>query len=114
MADVDPQIVRVETNRKKANDGLLMMLRQSPGLVSETAFNHQLQFFQQAYSKEESQHKIIDRLMYSPRNHHQKALVVLSYHLKIQGSFMADLNEGSSLQKSVQVWLDNIAKIRNQ
>ena len=47
MADVDPQIVRVETNRKKENDGLSMMIRQPPGIVGELAFNHQVQFFRE-------------------------------------------------------------------
>ena len=51
MADIDPQIVSVETNRKKANDGLSMMLLQPPGIVGEAAFNHQVQFCQRAYAK---------------------------------------------------------------
>ena len=52
--------------------------------------------------------------MCSPRNHHHKALMGLSYHLNIQGSLMYDLNEGVSLEKAVQVWLDNLAQIRNR
>ena len=52
--------------------------------------------------------------MCSPCNHHQKALMVLSYHLKIQGSLIAGLNEGFFLQKAVQVRLENIAQIRNR
>ena len=39
--------------------------------------------------------------------------MVLSYHLKIQGSLIAGLNEGFFLQKAVQVRLENIAQIRN-
>ena len=35
--DVDPHILRVETNRNKANDGLSMMLRRPPGIVGEAA-----------------------------------------------------------------------------
>ena len=52
--------------------------------------------------------------MYFPRNHHQKALMGLSYHLKIQGYLVADLNEGVSLPMDAQVRLDNIAQIRNR
>ena len=48
--DVDPQILRVETNREKENDELSMMLPRPPGIVREGAFNHQVQFRHQAYS----------------------------------------------------------------
>ena len=78
VADVDPQIVRVETNRNKANDGLSMMLQRHPGLVGEAYFNHQVKFCQQAYANKESQHKISDQLVFSPRNHHHKAFMGLS------------------------------------
>ena len=114
MDDVDTHIVIVETNIKKANDGLSMMLLQPPGLVVKAAFNHQLQCLQQAYSDKESQHNISNRLMCSPRNHHQKSFMGLSYHLKVQSSFMADLNEVFSLQKAAQLRLDNLAQIRNR
>ena len=82
--------------------------------MGEAAFNHQVKFCQQAYSNKESQHNISDHLICSPRNHHQKALMGLSYHLNIKGYFMADLNEGVSLQKAVQVGLENISQISNR
>ena len=63
VAGVDPQIVRVETNRNKANNGLSMMLQRPPGLVGEADFNHQMQFCHQEYANKEGQHKISDCLM---------------------------------------------------
>ena len=61
--DVDTQIVIVETDRKKANDGLSVMLKQPPRLVGEAAFNHQVQSRQRAYANKQSQHKISNHLM---------------------------------------------------
>ena len=82
--------------------------------MGEAPFNHQVQFSHRAYDNKEIQHKISDHLMCSPRNHHQKALMGLSYHPKIQGSLMADINKCVSLQKAAQVRLDNIYQIRNR
>ena len=114
VAAVDPHIVRVETNRKKANDGLSMILQRPPGIVGEAAFNHQGQFCQRAYANKEIQHKISVHLMCSPRNHRHKSLMGKSYHLNIQCSLMTNLNEGVSLQKAAQVRLGNFSQIRNQ
>ena len=50
LADVDAHIVIVETNIKKENDGLSMILLKPPGLVGEAAFNHRVQFSQREYS----------------------------------------------------------------
>ena len=68
--------------------------------MGEVTFNHQVQFCERAYSNKESQHKISDHLMCSPSNYHKKALMGLSYHMKIQDSLMAGPNEDVSLQKA--------------
>jgi hypothetical protein len=77
-------------------------------------FEHQIAFHQRAYSKRESKHKISDSLACSPRTSHQRSLMSLDYHLKIQGDLMADSGEaGFSLQKAAQVRLDNLGLVKN-
>ncbi len=55
-------------------------------------FEHQVAFCQRSYSKRESEHKISDLLACSPRTSHQRSLMSLDYHLKIQGDLMAEDN----------------------
>ena len=77
-------------------------------------FEHQVAFRQLAYSKRESEHKISDSLACSPHTSHQRSLMSLDYHLKIQGDLMADSGEaGFSLQKAAQVRLDNLGLVKN-
>ena len=73
-----------------------------------------VQFRQRAYAKKEKEHNISAYLNCSPRTKHQKALLSLDYHNKIQGDLMWDLNEGAPLMQAAQVCLDNLGQIRNR
>jgi len=83
-------IAAIESICKKATSGLHMMQRNPDEFKGMDLFEHQIAFCQQAYSKRESKHKISDSLACSPRTSHQRSLMSLDYHLKIQGDFMAD------------------------
>ena len=107
-------IAAIETIREKANTGLHMMQRNPDGVKGMDLFEHQVAFRQRAYSKRESEHKISDSLACSPRTSHQRSLMSVDYHLKIQGDLMADSGEaGFSLQKAAQVRLDNLGLVKN-
>jgi len=107
-------IAGIESIRKKATTGLHMMQRNPDGLKGMDLFEHQVAFRQRAYSKRESEHKISDSLACSPRTSHQRSLMSVDYHLKIQGDLMADSGEaGFSLQKAAQVRLDNLGLVKN-
>jgi hypothetical protein len=107
-------IAAIESICEKANTGLHMMQCNPDGVKGMDIFEHQVAFHQRAYSKRESEHKISDPLACSPRTSHQRFLMSLNYHLKIQGDLMADNGEaGFSLQKAAQVRLDNLDLVKN-
>jgi hypothetical protein len=107
-------IAAIETICEKANTGLYMMHRNPNGVKGMDLFEHRIAFRQRAYSKRESKHKISDSLACSSRTSHQRSLMSLDYHLKIQGDLMADSGEaGFSLQKAAQVRLDNLGLVKN-
>jgi hypothetical protein len=91
-----------------------MMQCNPDGVKGIDLFEHQIAFHQRAYSKRESEHKISDSLACSPRTSHQRSLMSLDYHLKIQGVLMAESGEaGFSSQKAAQVRLDNLGLVKN-
>ena len=107
-------IAAIESIREKATAGLHMMQRNTDGVKGMDLFEHQVAFRQRAYSKRESEHKISDSLACSPRTSHQRSLMSVDYHLKIQGVLMADSGEaGFSLQKAAQVRLDKLGLVKN-
>ena len=109
----DARIVEVvESNRAKANSGMSMMERRPPGLKGIELFEKMLNFSQRAFGKKADKHNISDYLEINTRTPHQHALMEIDYHLKIQGILMDDLNEVFSLQRAVQVPLDNLGQIK--
>ena len=107
-------IAAIESIREKANTDLHMMQRNPNGVKGMDLFKHQVAFCQRAYSKRESKHKISASLACSLHTSHQRSLMSLNYHLKIQGDLMADSGEaGFSLQKAAQVSLDNLGFLKN-
>jgi hypothetical protein len=113
--DADESAIAViESVRNKANTGLKMMLRNPDGLKGIELFEHQVQFWQRAYLKKEAKHKVSVHLGISPCTSHQRLLLSLDIHLKIQVKLMADRGEaGFLLQKAARVRLDNIGLVKN-
>jgi hypothetical protein len=83
-------IAATESVCNRANTGLKMMQCNSDGLMGIELFEHQKRFYQRAYLKKERKHKISDHLAIFPCTSHQRLLMSLDYHLKIQGMLMAD------------------------
>ena len=110
---VEDEVAAVECQRETATAGLSMFERRPEGLHGLASFNHQVNFRQRAYATKESEHKISAHLDTAPPcTHHQGALMSINYAKKVQGTMMADLNAGVSLQAAAQVRLDNLGQIR--
>ncbi len=105
-------IATIESVHNKENTGLKMTQHNPDGLMGIELFEHQVRFHQRAYSKKEGKHKISDHLAITPHISHQRILMSLDYHLKIQGELMADSSKaGFSLQKAAQVRHDNLGLV---
>lgn len=109
------EVVAAEETRKSANDGLTMFQRYPSHLKGEELFDHSIGFMHRQYAKKEDDFKISAHLnVASPANQHQKDLLTLDYHLKMQGSLMADVNAGVNLRKAAQCRLDNLGQIKSR
>jgi hypothetical protein len=113
--EVPLEVVAAEATRKSANDGLHLFQRCPPHLSGEALFDHSIGFMHRQYAKKEDQFKISAHLnVASPANQHQKDLLRLDYHLKMQGSLMDDVNAGVNLRKAAQCRLDNLGQIKSR
>ena len=101
-----------ESNRKKAIDGLKVMSFKS-SLTGIARFNHLVRYRQIKYSKNENDHKISDSLACSPRTNHQRDLMSIDYHLRMQGDLWNDIAGGVTLEKAAQVRLDNLGMVKS-
>ena len=97
----------MESNRKKAIDGLKVISFKS-SLTGIARFNHLVRYRQIKYAKNKDDHKISDSLACSPRTNHQRDLMSIDYHLRMQGELWNDIAGGVTLEKAAQVRLDNI------
>lgn len=111
-SDGSDVVAEVEANRVKANSGLSMFQLKPDGLEGTELLDHMVAFRARAYATKQDEHKISGHLAVSPRTHHQKTLMKIDYPLLMQGSLMADVNEGTSLQKAAQLRLDNLGQVK--
>ena len=106
-------IAEVEANQKKGDHGLNMFALCPQGMKDIELFNHQINCCQRMYVLKEKDHKISDWLEVFPRTPHQRSLMDLDYHWKMQGNLLEDLDQGVHLQKAAQVCLNNLGLIKS-
>ena len=109
----DAIAAEVESNRRKADDGLSEFTRIPPGLKGHKLFFHMIKFRQRKYGKISEQHKITGGLNVEVRTRHQDMLLSIDYHRQIQGQIQDQIGEGSTLEKAARVRLDNLGLVQS-
>jgi hypothetical protein len=83
-----------------------------PKMKGLDLFEHRFRYQQQKYEKKEKEDKISKYLAYSFQTHHQKDIVRIDYNLKIQRELMDNIGGGATLDRAMQVRLDNLAMVK--
>ena len=113
-APVPDEITEVEENRKTANDGLTLYMRDPPGVTGLPLFEHHVEHLRWRYTHREKEFGISKHLDVVVKDDEQRSLLTMSDVDRAKGLLMFELNEGgASLRKTAKRRLDNLGQIKS-